>query len=128
VATGYSTFYGKPIKDTSYYNTTTNFIGSLPGIKQFLKAEEVTSKAGKKYYRVDPDRMYALKTVLGRFVSTGEKLSDDRKTGLARALTSLTGVRIYTPDIDKEKERQIIEMLKELGIVKTFTKDYIPKK
>lgn len=128
LASGTSFFYGKPIKDTSSYNATTNFIGSIPGLKQYLKAEPAISKTGTKYYRVDPERMYVLKSLLGRFVTTGEKLTDARKNLLTNAITGLTGVKVYAPDIDKEKERQIIEMLKELGLVKTFSKDYVPKK
>jgi hypothetical protein len=128
LASGTSFFYGKPIKDTSSYNSTTEAIGSIPGLKQYLKAEEVTSKTGTKYYRVDPERMYVLKSLFGRFMTTGEKLTDSRKNVLVNAVTGLTGVKVYSPDIEKEKETKIINMLKELGLVKTFSKDYVPKK
>lgn len=127
VATGRSFFYDSDIEDTSAYNATTEAIGDVPGLKQFLSAEKATNKAGNVYYRVDPKRMYLLKALAGRFVGTGEKLTDTRKSVLSRLMNALTGVKIYTPDIEKEKERKITEMLKELGVMRTFTKDYVPK-
>ena len=71
--------------------------------------------------------MYLLKTLAGRYISTGEKFTDIRMNFLTRLLNSLTGFKVYTPNIEKEKEQQLLEMLKELGLMKTFTKEYIPK-
>ena len=125
-ATGKSLFYGTDISDTRAYNSTTKAIGSLPGLKQYLQAKKTTDSKGNVYYKVNPQRMYNLKSVVGRFISTGEKLTDTRKDVLTRVLNSVTGVKIYTPDISREKEKQIMRMLKELGVAKTFTKDYVP--
>jgi len=125
-ATGRSFFYDSEIRDTSAYNATTKAIGGLPILKQLLEAKETKNKQGDTYYRVNPKRMYLLKSLLGRFVSTGEKLTDARKDFGVRLLDVLSGVKIYTPNIEKEKEKQIMEMLKELGVAKTFTRDYIP--
>lgn len=128
LATGKSLFYGSDIRDTSAYNATTKAIGGLPILKQLLEAKPAKSQQGDTYYKVNPKRMYLLKAIAGRFVGTGEKLTDVRKDIGSRLLNVLTGVKIYTPDIEREKEKQIMEMLKELGVTKTFTKDYIPKK
>lgn len=126
-ATGRSFFFDRAISDTSSYNATTKAVGSIPVLKQFLKAKEATDSKGNKYYRVDPNRMYNLKAIVGRFMGTAEKLTDTRKSFLWRLINSLTGAKIYTPDIDREKEEVLMKMLKELGLVKTFTKDYVPK-
>ena len=103
----------------------THYIKSL--WEQFLKAEKAVSSKGDTYYKVNPKRMYVLKAILGRFISTAEKATDTRIDPHNRILNILTGTKIYTPDIEKEKERKVTEMLKELGILKTFSKDYIPQ-
>lgn len=126
-ATGRSFYYDKDIEDTYQYNSTNEAIANIPVLREWLEAKEVTSDEGQKYYRVNPKKMYLLKAVLGRVITTAEKLSDERQDLVMRALNTLTGVKVYTPDIESEKERQIMEMLKELGLTRTFTKEYVPK-
>lgn len=124
---GQSLFTEGPIADTSMYNATTKAIGSLPGFKQFLKAKAATNKAGQTYYRVDPERMYILKALIGRFVGSFETLTDKRK-GLPEALLrTLGGLKIYTADITKSKERKLLEMLEEMGLTREYKIQYVPK-
>jgi len=127
LVSGKSFFFGENIRDTSYYNATTKAVGDVPLLKQFLKAKPTKDAKGNTYYKVDPIRMYWLKVFAGRFVGTAEKLTDTRKDFLLRSLNSLTGMKVYTPDIDREKEKTLLKALTELGLVKTFSKEYVPK-
>ena len=126
-ASGQSFFYGKPIKDTSAYYATTKTIGNIPILKDYLQAVPTKDSKGNEYYKVNPDRMYNLKSIIGRVITTGEKITDTRFSGLMKLLNSVTGAKIYTPDLEKEKEIQLKKMLLELGELKTFTKEYVPK-
>jgi len=123
----YSLYYGKKFQETPAYATTQKFIAEFPGIGQFLNAKESVSKTGTVTYEVDPKKMYLLKMVAGRLVSSGEKMFDERQGLLARTLNLLTGVKVVSPDLEKEKERKLWKLLEELGLAETFTKQYVPK-
>lgn len=136
IGTGYSMFHKKPIKDTKAYNSTTDAIddipilnkipGLLPGLKKFMGAKKREDYEGDSYYQVDPKKMYLLKLLAGRFISQGEALTDDKLTLGSKALKLLLGGKIYSPDTEYEKEKQVMDALKEMGIAKTFSRDYVP--
>lgn len=119
---GHSFLYNKPITDISAYNQTTKSIGDIPILKQFLKAVPDKDKAGNDYYKVDPERMYALKTVAGRFMTTGEKATSDNISPLLKALNLLTGTQVFTTNTDKNKQYAIKGILKSLGVTTTNNK------
>ena len=124
---GQSMFFDKPINDTSAYKYTTKFVGSIPGLKQWLEVKPRVNKAGQDYFEVNPNKMHTLKTLLGRVMNTGEKFTDVRMTLPERIMNVLSGLKIYSADIDRVKEDEIINMLKEMGVYKEFKTDYIPK-
>ena len=65
-----------------------------------------------------------------RFASTGMMLADERKSALQKALNFLTGVKIGTYDLPKQKtyetEAAINKLLESHPDVRQFTRSYVP--
>ena len=127
--TGRSFFTQKKIKEDPFYYKTTKAVGSVPGLKQFLQAEEVDGKT-----IVNPQRFYLLKAGLGRFISTAEAFTKEDKTLMERFINTFSGVKIIAPDLEDSRyfaERDLFEELaaplKQRGQVKSFERFYVPK-
>ena len=101
----------------------------MPFLKNWLEAEKVDDK-----YYVNPERMHIFKTLLGRFVSTGEKLTKEDMTALEKFINALTGIRTYEPDLKTEKYFKEKEAYEETALpliqkkkLKKFENYYVPK-
>lgn len=124
-----STFTRKKIKEDPFYYKTTNAMGKVPGLKQYLQAEEVDGKT-----IVNPTRFWLLKSAVGRFISTAEHVTKDERTIMEKFVNAFTGVKTVVPDIDTARyfqERDLFEEmalpLRQRGKVKSFERFYIPK-
>lgn len=141
--TGETFFTGKDIKEDRYYKRGYPIPSNLPGFKQFLKSrpKEVPTygpggeRVGTKTVtEVDPTRQYLLSSLAGRGISTIGKVTDVRKTPWQRAMNTLTGFKVASVDTDWEKtkqeremERQLAELMIDLGYLKEFKTYYRPK-
>jgi len=126
---GTSFFTKKKIKEDPFFYKTTKIVANVPILKQYLQAEE-----GKNGWVVNPQRMFWLKSIIGRFISTGEKITDEDIGWFEKVMNSLTGVKTYSFDVEtaryfKEKEieeEQLLPMVRK-GEVSKFERYFVPK-
>jgi len=127
--TGVSLFTNKKIKEDPFFYKTTKLWGNFPVLKQYLRAEET-----KNGWIVDPTRMFWLKSLVGRFISTGEHLTKEDREWYIKIVNALSGVKLYDVDIEtqkyfKEKEEREEAMLPfvQKGEAAKFERYFIPK-
>jgi len=128
-ATGRNFFTDKDLETDPFLYQTKRLWGEVPIVKQFLQVK----KKDDKYY-VNPIRMHFIKTMFGRIISTGEKLSDKDKNIMTRLINSFSGAKIYGVDTetqkyfqDKEESERYLEPLMREGEVGKFERFFVPK-
>jgi hypothetical protein len=129
-----NTFTGRPVSDM---DRVYSWVSKLPdAVKDKVGYREWTDKSGKQHYRVDPYYLYMLTNLgAGRFYSTANRVADDRKSALVRALNTMTGVNVTSVDEGRERgyaEREafmnLVEELKRQGMAEDFTTQYLTEK
>jgi hypothetical protein len=94
----YSFFTGEPIsnkeKPWNFYNRAWGWTTKLPGLKNWLKLEQIESRTGRIFYRADPMRMYVFSAILGRLGNEVDKIGRiaEERNGLT-ALNFASGVK-----------------------------------
>ena len=128
-ATGTSFFTKKKIKEDPFFYKTTQFMANIPVLKQYLQAEE-----GEKGWVVNPQRMYWLKSIIGRFISTGETITKEDKEWIEKVINVLSGIKTYSFDAEEQryfKEKEIeseqAQKLLRKGEISKFERYFVPK-
>jgi len=129
--TGRNLFFGRPIEEVNWVYP---FVDKIPGLKQWLEVKSFPKAGGGQTFRANPYKMHFLNTMLGRLYVTAGKTTDERMTAITKALYGLMGVKIREVDIEKEKfwrDREFRDKLERLleseGLLKTYSRPYVPK-
>jgi len=132
LGTGKNLFLGKDIKDVNY---VPELYAKTPGLKQILGIQERENSKGDPYYvSTQPELLHTLTSALGRFYTTGGKLSSGDMSIISKILYFTTGAKVRGVDIDREKEFRQKERVKELeefleknGVLRKFERYFKPK-
>ncbi len=132
----------KDVYDAREYKLAPTTIKNLLNIKEVIKPVYTKDSSGKlkktgekTQYIADPTRLLIARSLFtSRGVTYLDQVFGGDLSGLAQFLKLTTGIKPQQVDIesqkffkDRDKQRQLEDMLTKMGVVKTFTRAYVPK-
>jgi hypothetical protein len=136
MATGQSLFYGKPLEETNYVpDFMRETLKRAPKkIQDAVDFYEYKKKDGSLIGRVNPRAWLMLSTLMGRYITTIDNVTDEQADSISKILNLFTGVKTKTFKTEDERDKRARELMsnigKELygrGVVSKFTNYYKPK-
>jgi hypothetical protein len=133
-AIGKSFFFDKDLKDV---NSATAYKNAPQFIKDYIGFTVRKNKDGTdRYIALNPTRLFILNNLppSSRVISTIGQLEAENVSGKLKLLRQLTGLKPYGEDltlqeqiVEKEKVRELQDLLAETGVAPIFRRSFIPK-
>lgn len=134
-AIGKHFFFNKDLKDV---NDAKAYQNAPQFIKDYIGYTTRTKKDGSiKHIALNPTRLFILNNIppSSRVVSTIGQLEEENVSGKLKTLRQLTGLKPYGVDLEeqelyaeKDKIRELQDLLDKSGVAPIFQKSFIPKK
>lgn len=135
VATKRNFFQGKPLDDV---NDASAFKSAPQFIKDYIGFTTRKNKDGsERYIALNPTRLFIMSNLppTTRIIGSVRQLEQENVSGKLKIIQQLTGVKPYAKDLedeasyqDKQKFRELQDLLDKAGIAPTFTRSFVPKK
>lgn len=134
VAIGKHFFFDKDLKEV---DNATAFKDAPQFIKDYIGFAVRKNKDGTdRYIALNPTRLFIIQNIppSSRVVSTIGQLNDNNVSGKLKILRQLTGIKPYGEDLDfqaqmkeKQKKRDLQDLLDASGVAPIFQRSFIPK-
>lgn len=134
-AIGKHFFFDRDLKDV---DDATPYKNAPQFIKDYIGFTTRTRKDGtKRYIALNPTRLFILNNIppSSRVVQTIGQLEDENVSGKLKVLRQLTGLKPYGINLtdqaayrEKEKMRELQDLLDKAGVAPVFKRSFIPKK